>query len=191
MTSISRWISTLVTIALLAFFLSGCSTISVNYDYDTTTNFNQYKTFSWAPDKTATTPQDANQAIQGGGLLSQRIRKSVGNQLEIKGLSHAENNGDILVVIHLGSQDKIQVTNWGYNYSNYYWGGFGGRQMDVYQYTEGRLIIDLVDSKSMELIWRGTGSGAVDNRQQSPDEIQRRIDDVVAQIMVNYPPPLP
>ncbi len=114
--------------------------------------------------------------------------------MENKGLTHSASNPDLLVVFHLGVQDKIQVTDWGYGYSNYYWGGYGGMYggagMDVYQYQEGRMIVDLVDAQSHNLIWRGTGEGVVDSTQKSPEELQARINNVVNQIMANFPPPI-
>lgn len=179
-------------LGLVLIMLAGCSsTINVNYDYDTTTNFGQYRTFDWAPDpSSATTPMDANDAAKRSGLLSNRIQNAVNFELKAKGISQSSNNPDLLAVFHLGVQDKIQVTDWGYRYSDYYW-GYGGRQMDVYQYQEGRMIIDLVDAETHNLVWRGTGEGVVSQYNRSPEELQARINEVVNQIMSNYPPPLP
>jgi len=185
-------------VGLSLWLMTGCSSsINVNYDYDTTTNFGTYRTFDWAPNPVdATKTTDAAVATQNSGLLSNRIKSAVNLELAQKGLTQSSDNPDLLAVFHVGVQDKIQVTDWGYGYSNYYWGasrgmyggGYGG--MDVYQYQEGRMIIDLVDSQTHNLIWRGTGEGVVGQTQKSPEELQARINDVVRQIMVNYPPPL-
>ncbi len=175
----------------LSLFLAGCSSITVNYDYDTTTNFGQYRTYKWAPEPgNPTQVQDANQASQRSGLLSNRIKSAVDIELKAKGLTLSEGDADLMVIFHLGTQDKIQVTDWGYGYSSHYW-GYGGRQVDVYQYQEGQMIIDLVEEQSHNLVWRGSGKGVVDSSPRSPEEMQARINDVVAQIMANYPPPLP
>jgi Domain of unknown function (DUF4136) len=179
-------------LGLSLLLLTGCSSISVNYDYDTSTNFGSLRSYSWAPDpETALTQMDAARADRRSGLLSNRIKTSVNKNLTAKGLILNDDTPDLLAVFHIGVQDKIQVTNWGYNYSNYYWGGgYGGQQMDVYQYQEGQLIIDLVDAKSHNLVWRGSGSGVVDNTNRSPEEMQARMDDIVAQILANFPPPV-
>ncbi len=191
MTMSHRLTRTLILGLAMSLFLAGCSTINVNYDYDTTTNFVQYRTYKWAPDPdNPTQVQDANRASQRSGLLSNRIKSAVEYELEAKGLTKTEGDADLLVVFHLGTQEKIQVTDWGYRYSDYYW-GYGGRQMDVYQYQEGQMIIDLVEEKTHNLVWRGTGKGVVDQTQKSPEEMQAKINDVVAQIMANFPPPLP
>ena len=65
---------------------------------------------------------------------------------------------------------------------------YGGRQIDVYQYTQGTLVIDIVDAKTKTLVWRGSATGTVDGQQRSPEEMQQRVNNVVAQIMANFPP---
>ena len=104
-----------------------------------------------------------------------------------RGLAPSNAQPDLEVVYHVGAQDKIQVTDWGYRYSDYYW-GYGGRQIDVYQYTEGTLVIDLVDAATDNLVWRGSGSGVVDQTQRTPEEMQARMNDIVAKIMKSFPP---
>ena len=190
MTAKNRLLWVLVTGLALSLFLTGCSSVTVNYDYDTTTNFGEFRTYKWAPDPSdATQVKNAADAGQRSGLLSNRIKSAVEYELNAKGMTKTDGPSDLLVVFHIGTQEKIQVTDWGYGYSNYYW-GYGGRQMDVYQYQEGQMIIDLVQDQTHNLIWRGTGRGVVDQSTKSPEEMQARINDVVAQIMANFPPPL-
>jgi len=167
-------------------FVGGCgSSISTNYDYDVNAKFEDFRTYDWvaAPE---TTPGNANQAIQQNDLLDKRIRGAVDAQLAEKGLTRDTNSPDLLVVYHVGLQDKVQVTDWGYRYSDYYW-GYGGREIDVYNYTEGTLIIDLVDASTQQLVWRGAGQKAVD-ANRNPDKATQEINNVVGKIMSKYPP---
>ena len=122
--------------------------------------------------------------VEGGEFvwLDRRIRSSVNWQMEEKGLRLDAAAPDLLVVYHAGAQEKIQVTDWGYRYSDYYW-GYGGRQIDVYQYTEGMLVIDIVDAGTKNLVWRGIGQKVIDRTQRSPEEVQERIDGIVNKIM--------
>jgi hypothetical protein len=48
----------------------------------------------------------------------------------------------------------------------------------------GTLLIDVIDAHTNELIWRGTASGIVD-----PGKTAEQIQDVVARMLVNFPPP--
>ena len=88
---------------------------------------------------------------------------------------------DLLVAYHLGIKDKIDVSSWGYGYGR--WGGWGGGNLDVRQYKEGTMIIDLVDASTRELVWRGIGKGVVGSG--SPET---KIREAVTEILSNYPP---
>lgn len=175
---------TLVVVVLAA--LTGCSSITVNYDYDSEVDFTKYKTFGWMA-RADQAPANAAEAQTASDLLDRRIRNSVDAELASRGLVMADTQPDLEVVYHVGAQDKIQVTDWGYRYSDYYW-GYGGRQIDVNQYTEGTLVIDLVDSATSNLVWRGSGTGVVDGAQRTPEEMQAKMNGIVAKIMKSFPP---
>jgi len=173
----------LILLILLA-SLAGCSSLTVNYDYDQNVEWAKYKTYAWM-DKPEQ-PTNPTQPMPDTKLWDQRFASSVEYEMGERGISESD-NPDLLVVYHFGSQDKIQVTDWGYRYSDYYW-GYGGRQIDVYQFTEGSLVIDLVDAETTSLVWRGTGTGVVDQSQKSPEEMQGRANEVINKIMKSFPP---
>ena len=64
--------------------------------------------------------------------------------------------------------------------------GYGGGT-SVYYYDETTLLIDLIDVVLKELVWRGSGTGTV-NDYSDQQEMQEAIDDVVAKIMYDFPP---
>ena len=109
---------TLCSLAALAALLlvAGCSSLSVSYDYDNNVDFAKYRSFAWMarPDMLAA---DAAQAQQRNDLLDRRIRSAVEGELKARGLTPADSGPDLLVVYHVGLQDKIQVTDYGYHYS--------------------------------------------------------------------------
>ena len=72
----------------------------------------------------------------------------------------------------------------GYPYGGY-WPGYS--QTYNVEYQEGTLIIDILDAKSHELVWRGTGQDYVEE-QQSPEEITEGINQAVTGIMSDFPP---
>ena len=170
-----------------ALALTGCSSISVNHDYDTQADFTAFQTFSWM-ERGDMEPANAQQAQQSSDLLDRRIRSAIDGELAHRGMAQVTGaDADVLMVYHLGTEEKVQVTDWGYNYSSYYW-GYGGRQIDVYQYTQGTLIIDMVDARTHNLVWRGSGTKTVDRSQKSPEQLQAAIDEAVGKIMMSYPP---
>ena len=120
----TRIVATLAALAAAA-LLAGCSSLSVSYDYDNNVDFAQYRSFAWMA-KPDAMPADAAQAQQRNDLLDRRIRSAVEDEMAARNINQDPSGPDVLVVYHVGLQDKIQVTDWGYNYSPYYWGYGGG-----------------------------------------------------------------
>ena len=87
----------------------------------------------------------------------------------------------------------MQVTNYGYGgygYGRYGrgWGGYGGYgQTDVYQYDETTVVIDIADAAKKEMVWRSTVTGVV-KEYSDQNEMQARIDEVVAKMLSEFPP---
>jgi len=177
----------LVAAMLGILLLAGCSSYDIKYDYDMQTNFASLKTYKWIERTVTNATGSASVAQRNNSLLDKRIRGAVDTQMAAKGFTPTEDNPDVFVVYYTGLKDKIDVTDWGYTYAGSYWGGGLGRNVDVYQYTEGTLIVDLVDSSNKELVWRGSATGVVEPGRK-PEEVEARINDVVARIFQNYPP---
>ena len=180
-----KFTGTLIAAVLLA-VVAGCGTsIQTNYDYDVNANFENYRTYDWIP-LPDTLPNNAQDAQTHNSLLDQRIKNHVNAALKEKGMTLDTNTPDMLVVYHVGVQDKVQVTDWGYRYSDYYW-GWGGRDIDVYNYEQGTLILDFVDAATKKLVWRGAGSVALGSNP-NPQKQDELVGKVVGKIMSRYPP---
>ena len=134
---------------------AGCSSLTVHYDWDRDTDFAQYRTFAWLEQEGG----DAKTAIERSPLLENRIKNAINRDLIAKGLQEDTNNPDLLLVYHTGFKDKVNVSDYGYRYSADYW-GYGGRNIDVYEYQEGTLIIDMIDANIKSRLspaWRCSG----------------------------------
>lgn len=149
--------------------LVGCASAQVNTDYDQNTHFADYHTYAWMN----TTRMSA---MQQATLFDRRLRTAVESQLAAKGLRKAEAGGepDILLVYHAGVEDKLDVQQWGYF----------GRRWDVREYQQGTLVIDVVDAKSMSLVWRGTASGETNPSNPSTEKLNQ----AVQKMFERFPP---
>ena len=102
-------------------------------------------------------------------------------------------NPDFLIAEHLGKKDIVQVTDWGYKYGKYggnyrkHTGSWKDNRFSTYQYEEGTLILDFVDAKSKELIWRGSANAKVQN-VNTPEKSEKLINAAVKEILKKYPP---
>jgi len=178
----------------IVYFTISCSTIyNVQYDYDINVNFARLKTYDWLP---------IHEEADISSLDIKRIRNSVNSQLKTKGLKITSDNPDFLIVVHVGKEQKLNITNWGYGYGPYgrywggygygpyggYWGGYWGPGgVSTYEYEEGSLILDFVDAKSKELVWHGSAKAVVGN-EKTPEERQKKIYETVQKILEKYPP---
>lgn len=158
--------------------LTACSSIDFNHDWDRDAAFGNYHTYGWL---------QRNQKQSYNTLIDKRIQAAVSEEMTARGLTLNAENPDILLTFHIGLQDKINVTDYGYRYSYDYW-GWGNRSIDVYQYTEGTLVIDIVDANTKELVWRGSGTKTVDE-SSSPEKVEATINTAVAGILSKFPPP--
>jgi len=171
---------------LFAVLAAGCSSMEFNHDWDRDANFSSYSTYAWLNVPTNTVGGSVKTARTKNTLLDKRIKSAVDREMKAKGLTVDTESPDLLAAYHVGVEDKVNVTDWGYRYSYDYW-GWGGRNIDVYQYTEGTLIVDLIDAQTKELVWRGAATATLDENP-SPEKADARIQQAVEGILANYPP---
>src|SRR5690606_15914200 len=90
---------------------------------------------------------------------------------------------DFEVAYYARAIDRLEVTNVnrGY-YSRYY------DDIRVYEYTEGTVVIDVVDPSTKELLWRGSGVATVSD---NPRKYARQLNEAVSEIVGRFPPALP
>jgi hypothetical protein len=159
--------------------LAACSTVSTSFDYDTSFDFSKLKSYRWA---------DVPSKADANPFAVQRANAAVETQLKAKGYVPATGTPDFLVATYVGQRSRIQVTDWGYGYGpRAAWYG-PGAGVDVYEYEEGSLIVDIVDARSKRLVWRGSAIAVVDPGA-TPDERTERIQEAVAKMFKDFPPP--
>ncbi|MEZ9820450.1 DUF4136 domain-containing protein [Shewanella sp. 10N.286.45.A1] len=178
----------LVIIAALA--LTACSSLKTSSDYDPGVNFADVKTYAWVEKKTDKT------AYHLDGLMDQRIRSAVNDQLQLKGLSLVDADKADVLVNYLTKVDKkinVDTFNSNYGYNPYYgagWGrgmGMGHTQTTVREYEVGTLIVDLVDTKSGKLMWRGSVADTVRDKD-TPEERIEVVNTAIGALLQTYPP---
>jgi len=166
---------TIVT-SLVVFALTAASLAQqVKTDYDRDANFSKYKTFSFEKIQT----EDP--------LWVDRIKSAVGASLTARGLSQVDSGGDISVVAvgMTKTQQRLDTFYNGFG-GGWRWGGrFGDATTTTETYQVGTLVVDLFDSNTKELLWRGSASGTVSNKSESNI---KNLDKGVQKMFKNYPP---
>ena len=164
------------------FLLSSCTSVRVLSDYDKDTNFSTFKTYAFY--KTGIDKAEISD------LDKKRILKAIETEMNALGFVKSQ-TPDLLVSIFTKEREQVDIYSnyyygrgWGWN--PWYWNSFDyGNQISTR--TRGSLYIDLIDTKSKELVWQGRGIGTLDNTQNIQKK-EERIKEFVSQILKKYPP---
>ena len=170
--------------------LSGCSSVSVNRDYDSSFDFKSLKTYAWQHD---VQPETGVPRIDND-LNDQRIRGAVDADLALKGFKKVGKvDADFQVTYFMDFQRRINGSgssvSLGVGRSSY------GRRSSVgyssggsiSDYEEGQLTIDLLNPADEKMIWRGRGRRR-SSSSDHPEKITARVNDMVIRILKKFPP---
>ena len=175
-----KTLNSIVVLSALVITIS-CSTVTVNYDYDTKADFSNLQTYDWLP---------APQEPDINSLTVTRVRNATNAVLEAKGLEMTPDDPDFLIAMHLGKDKKLSVEDRGYKYGappRYYGPYRGPGPINVYQYEEGTLILDFVAPDSKHLIWRGVAKSPLEHAK-TPEKREKLINEAVEKILKKFPP---
>ena len=159
-------------VAVLA--MGGCgSSMKVATDYDRAANFAPLKTYSWRPGTPLPNP-----------LMSERVIAAVDAQLKAKGLTRVESGGDVTVTYHASSEKNMDVQSFSSGGAYSCWGGCT-TSTTVTPVHVGTLIVDVVDTKSDKMLWRGSVNDTISS---NPSENEKKVNEGVKKMFANFPP---
>jgi|SRR6267142_1928861 len=151
----------------------------VKTDYDRNANFTQYKTYSWEQVKTKD-PLDVD-----------RIKSAVNSALSAKGWTQVDSGGDVSIVAMEITQTQQTLNTFyngfggGWGWRRFGGGGFGEATTTTDTYKVGTVVVDLFDTKSKQLIWRGSSSDTLSNNS---DKNIKNLDKGVEKMFQHFPP---
>lgn len=175
--------------------VTACGSNPPVVDYDQGTNFAAYKSYAFISDHPLMLAEGAS---GGSPLLEGKLMRQTETTLQSKGFvkaAHPE-DADFTVGFTVGARDKIRVNSYPEPYRPYYgawaWGGpyYAGatNNVDVQQYTEGRLAIDIYDVAEHKPVWHATATKRItDSMRRNPNEA---IHEIVNEILASFPPGL-
>lgn len=159
--------------------LFSCSNeLRVYHDFDRSVSIQRLTNYNWLP---ARQIESRNNPIFYNELVDKRIKTAVDGQLKQKGYVRSDSSEQMIVHYHIVIENKTSVRSepFGYNYGRYWL----ENELDTYRYEEGTLIIDFMDSRNCDLIWRGWAVAVVDNGVISEELINK----AVAEIFKTFP----
>lgn len=176
---------------LLAIVLIGSSmaafAANVRTDYDHSASFSQYNTYSWG------------KVTSSNPFYVSRIQNAVNQKLQAKGWTLQPSGGAVTVFAtdNITNQKQVQTMydgmpgGWGFGWG---WGGWGwgrGWADPVYATTTtnnqpvSNLVIDLFDSGSKKLLWRGL---ATEDLSSNANSNTKKVDGDINNMFKSFPP---
>ena len=163
-----------VLVGVMSLFAGTLSAQQVKTDYDRSANFGPYKTYSWEQIKT----QDP--------LMVDRIKNAVKTTLAAKGFTEVSSDGDLSLVAMETTRDQQTLDTFYNNFGGgWRWGGFGDATTTTETYKVGTLDVDLFDTKTKTLVWRGSASDTLSNKSEKNID---SLDKGVEKMFKKFPP---
>lgn len=175
-----------VSIALLLAltFLIGCVSPTI-YDYEQAAleEMSAYKTFQIDSREARSDYQN----VVLSPIVDRRIERAIERELAAKGFEVDHANPDFRVTFNTTTKTKTKVDSYGpppFRRFPYY--GYGGHQIDIDEYEEGTFLVNIIDSKSKQLVWRGAYVKRLGWSAPNEAEVQK----IVSSILEGFPPSL-
>jgi hypothetical protein len=142
--------------------------------WDKKFDFSKVETFKW---QAPSSPSLAD----SNPFMHKFIESAIETELQKAGLTETTGDPDVYVTYHGSVDTEVQLrsTSFGYSVGSYgmgAWGMYGysfGPQHTTtreVQTKKGTLIVDVVDPKEKQLVWRGTASGILISDDQAKTE---------------------
>jgi hypothetical protein len=163
-----------VLAAVLVFSTMHVFAVEVRTDYDHKVSFAKYKTYSWVKVETP----DA--------IWDQRVKDEIDKTLAAKGWTQVVSGGDVSVVAIGTTRERPTLETFYNGFDSWRWGGFGTPTTTVDNYTEGTLVVDMLDTATERLIWRGSASDLLSSKpEKNIEKLEKAVKNMLEKFLRN------
>jgi len=165
--------------------VAGCSTTLARHDFNPAIDFDGYKTFSWiSAHPLVAAPVGTNP------LLEDRIEQTARDLLVAKGYRFVDNaeQADFVVGFGLGATDKVRIDSYPAGYQGtWHWPGVtSAQEVNVRQFIEGRLTVDIFDVATHQPAWHGWATKNITPKVEA--DSRPAIREALTAILAHFPP---
>jgi len=149
-------------------------------------DLSRYRTFDWGPADALPT---GDARLDQNPFFKDRVQGAVEKGLAARGfrLVALGESADLLIHYHANISRRVTVAHADHAY------GYCA-QADcppaLLEYEAGTLVLDIMDARTNELIWRGWAQSSVQDLLDKPGEMAKTINDGVARMLLRLPPTL-
>lgn len=172
-----------ILIVFLGVLASSCSSIKVSSDFDREADFASYKTYAFTKEALELPINELNR---------KRLIDAISNELAAKGFTKSD-QADVWIDLVVSTEQKQSATAtsspgyYGAGYRYGWGGGFSTTTINVENYVEGTLFVDMIDASKKQLVWQGRAVATLDPNTRS-EKREANINYGVKQIFARYPP---
>jgi hypothetical protein len=175
MTSPRRW-RLAAALAMSSVMMGGCALKRVDSYLARGTNLASYQTYAWGKVHQGAT---GDVRLDNNEFFRERVLAAVENQLASRGFEKTATAPQLLVHYHASVEQRIDLTE------REPWQSCPDCKPSIYD--AGTLVIDLVDARTSDLLWRGWSNTNIDRIVDNQQWLEAHIDDTVAKILERLP----
>jgi len=168
-------------VATTAVALTGCaSSMNVSSYVERGIDVSQYRTFDWAPTEGLST---GDPRLDNNRFFDERVRLDVEKGLAARGFERTTSGTpNVLIHYHASITQQIEA-----NEIDRQYGSSEKEDRRPYVYEAGTLLIDLVDSRTNKVVWRGWAKDSVDGMIDNQEWMEAKVDQAVTRILEKLP----
>jgi hypothetical protein len=156
--------------------------MTVSSHVDRGINFARYRTYDWGPADALPT---GDPRLDKNPFFKDHVEGAVEKQLAARGLEMSTSGTpDLLIHYHASINQRIDVNRvdrrHGYCYGV-------DCPSDVIEYEAGTLVLDIVDSRTNRVIWRGWAQDTVEGVLDNEDAMARQINEAITRMLARLP----
>jgi hypothetical protein len=175
----------------LIILAAACTTLQVGSDYDHSASFSNYHAF------VVMQRRHHGEYADTSALVVQRAEDAIRSELISRGYTPAADRSaaDFAVDFTIGSRERTDVNTypdpyvgpgWGWGRRGWWGGPYWGDNVDVRQYREGTLSIDIFDARSHRPVWHGWAKKELTRKDVENSEGPIR--NAVNAVLAKFPP---
>ena len=146
------------------------------------TDFTRYQTYAWGP---ADALPISDQRLRDNPYFVDDVHGAIDREFQERGLRRADSErADLLVHYHAAIIGRLEVQSRTGRYRDCVGEACRGTVSD---YDAGTLVIDVLDTRLQQLVWRGWAEHRLEDMLDDPPAVHRRVQDAVHRIMKTLP----
>jgi hypothetical protein len=174
------------TVAAVAAAASGCATtMTAGAHAERGLDFMQYRTYDWGPADALPT---GDPRLDQNPFFQDHLLGAVERQLAARGFERAAEGEtpDVRVHYHASISRRLDVRSADSRYGHC----TGEECVEVTEFEAGTIVLDMVDTRTNRLVWRGWAQDSVEGVLDDSDRMEEQINQAVERILARLPRPV-